>query len=542
MAIHTTRADTRSPGRLHALTRPVPSIVLLSVLFVLFECALLSFRLTRAPDLFADEALYTSIGNNIAAGRGLIEDTGITFVWHPPLFPLLAGGYFKLLGFVDSEPIRQIYALRYMNVGAAALTAVLLLLIGWRIRGRLCGAIVALIFCLDPYVQRINRRAMLETVAALLLVAGIWFFFCGLNTRRAGYRYALAAGVTLGLAALTKEFMAFGLLVLFIFVILYRRNQIRNVLIAGLAAVATYAVYPLWIYSSGNWPAYADMKTRQVFRLFSKLVSQAPAAVQAQSSVSKPRISLWENVMATMPPYAFSYTMIVGGSILALVIIGLSLLRQRQQQQEGIYLIAIWVLVADLLVGTSMVFGRGSDQFFYLVILPVIILVGVSMAPLVGQVISSWSSKWDTSHPGSTTSGVRLSSVLPLWIALVGVWWNLSMYINLFAISQDNGYAALQSYVTQHIPPGTTLEFGNEIGNYIFPEYRVRFDRTPELLHEQGARYVVLSSKERWGGYNNVSRDFYDWVAANSTVRFEHEGPTFWNVQLFELNTPEAQP
>ena len=82
------------------------------------------------------------------------------------------------------------------------------------------------------------------------------------------------------------------------------------------------------------------------------------------------------------------------------------------------------------------------------------------------------------------------------------------------------------------------LEVGSELGNYIFPGYRVRFDRTPKLLREQGAHYVILSTKERWGGYNAVSHDFYDWVVDNSVVRFEHESPTFWNIQLFELTPP----
>ena len=373
--------------------RPVPaihlrawsttgSIVLLCLLCFVFEFALLSFRLDQAPDLFADEALYTSAANNIGAGRGLIENTGITFVWHPPLFPLLAAGYLKLSGLVDGDPIAQIYALRYMNAAAGALTAAMLFLIGWRIRGRLCGVIVALLFCLDPYVQRINRRTMLETIAALLLVVGIWFFLDRLNKQRHASRYTLATGVAIALAALVKEFMLFSLLVLIIFAVVYRRDHIRRVLVVCLTAISIYGLYPLWIYIHGDWARYEPMKTRQLFRLFSRLVGHSPAT---QSPVSTAHISLWETVTATMLPYAFSYLLIVVGSLLALAIIARSLVGRRQVGEEMCF-VALWVLVADLMIGTSMIFGQGSDQFFYLVSVPIIVLVGTQLANRWGNI------------------------------------------------------------------------------------------------------------------------------------------------------------
>ena len=538
-----TPIDSRAAGEpTSAAPQTRRQIALLCALFFLLELAILSFRISQAPDLFADEAFYTSIGNNIAAGRGLVENTGITFVWHPPLFPLIAAGYLKLTGLVDADPIVQIYALRQMNAIAGALTAALLFAIGWRTRGRLCSIAVALLFCLDPYVQRINRRTMLETVAALLLIVGVWFFLRGLNERRHGARYAVATGVAIALAALVKEFMLFGLLVMLIFAALYRRDQIKRVGLASITALLVYGLYPLWIFFIGAWPAYAEMKTRQLFRLFSGLVKHAPAAA---APVNAPRISLWENVTATMLPYAFSYMMIAAGSLLALIIIGRSLIRRRHVR-EDIALVALWVLIADLLIGTSMVFGQGSDQFFYLVSVPVIILVGAALAAGAARMFDA-GGQTQAADAQLRAPDTRLrprwtmSRALALGVLLVGACWNIGTYVKVFVLSQDNGYAQVQSYVRQNVPLGATLEVGNELGNYIFPGYNVRFDRSPDLLHENGARYVILSTKERWGGYNSVSHDFYDWVAANSVVRFEHEGPTFWNVRLFELTTPEAK-
>src|SRR6266511_4827828 len=99
---------------------------LLCGFFICLTFALLSYRINVAPDLFADEGLYYTVGHNIAMGQGLRELNGEVFVWHPPLYPLIEAAYLKLFGLVGAQPISAIYRLRLINVLAATLTTGLL--------------------------------------------------------------------------------------------------------------------------------------------------------------------------------------------------------------------------------------------------------------------------------------------------------------------------------------------------------------------------------------------------------------------------------
>jgi hypothetical protein len=128
------------------------------------------------------------------------------------------------------------------------------------------------------------------------------------------------------------------------------------------------------------------------------------------------------------------------------------------------------------------------------------------------------------------------SNLVVLFVG-VALSWNITIYIQLFARGQDNSYAMLINYVNQNVPPGSTLVAGSDLANYMFPRYHVRFDRSAQDLGREQVHYVILSSKERWGGYNSVTPDFYDWVADHGTLRFEQSGTTFWDLQLYELDT-----
>lgn len=498
--------------------------LLIGALIALFAACLLAFRLERAPDLFADEGLYASVSNNIADGRGLVENSGKAFIWHPPLYLLVGAGHLRLSGLADAGPIEQILAMRSISVLAATASAGLIFALGWRLRG-LAGAVAAsLLFTFDPYIQRINRRSMLEPLGTALALLGVLLYVCAMERRR-WLALALGAGVAFGLAGLTKEFLLLGPVAILLFALLFRRDQLGRAGVIGGAAAATYGVYPAWIYANGHWPAYAEMKAAQLNRMASKLLGAPPPR---PATVPATGVSLWENLLMTAPPYFWSYVMIaVGGLLIARIAYG-TLPRAGWRPGAPLLAIAVWAALNYLFVVVSMVFGRGSDQFFYYMIVPGALLVGWGLASL-----AEWARR-PSGSPRGAAAGVAAALLLTTAAA-----WNTSVYIRVFAVARDDSYAQLASHIRRTVPPGSTLVFGNDLANYIFPEYEVRFDRKPLDIEDRGTRYVVLSSKERWGGYNKVTHEFYDWVSLNGEPRFVQEGPTFWQTTLFEMRLGE---
>ena len=120
------------------------------------------YRLEQAPDLFADEGLYYIVGANVARGRGLTDLFGALFFWHPPLYMLVEALFLKLRGLEFGDPLVAVLALRQINVVYSALTAICLYLLGRRLHSERAGLLMAALFIIDPYIQRINRRNMLE--------------------------------------------------------------------------------------------------------------------------------------------------------------------------------------------------------------------------------------------------------------------------------------------------------------------------------------------------------------------------------------------
>jgi len=529
--------------RLIVLSRTPPAF--LCAFFFLLALGMQSFRITQTPDLFADEGLYYSVGRNIAAGQGLIENSGAVFVWHPPFYLLLEAAYLKVFGLVDAQPIIAIAQLRMINAVAAAITAALIFAIGRRLRGQICGSTTALLFCLDPYVQRINRRNMLETVAMLLVVAGLYVYLKHMHTRQRWFWRACTVGVAFGLATLTKEIMFFGILILALFALLFRRDHIPRVAVSAIVTILAYSIYPIWMFLSGYGADYNAMKEHQVVRLFGQFLQQTPTS--ASELVARPvsggNVGIWENLSATLQQYGSSYLVIALGAVIVLLFIIRLLPFVQHKHQAKDYLLIMWLMTSYGCIGASIFLGRPSDQFFYFLIVPAVVLVGCAITPVIEQLWWLWWGYWhDLREPiDGWFNYSRITGVLVLWVILIGIIWNMAVYINFVILGKDNSYAALYQYVARNVPPGSTIVAGSDLANYIFPNYRVRFYRSQEEVQNDQVRYFIFSSKEVWGGYNNVTPQFYDWVTAKSEVRFEQYGATFWDLKLYEMPRPEKQ-
>ncbi|MGB2695521.1 MAG: glycosyltransferase family 39 protein [Dehalococcoidia bacterium] len=153
--------------------------------------------LNAAPGpLSSDESLYVAEGMNIAAGKGFTYTTGEAVHHRGPLFPALLAADFTIAGVsVDNA----LWVPRLFALGSAAL----LLLLGWRLFGRDAGLLAGGLALVSTFLTLMGTSIFLDGVETFFLLLTLLCLHLGFE--RGQPRWAGLAGVSLGLAMLTKE-------------------------------------------------------------------------------------------------------------------------------------------------------------------------------------------------------------------------------------------------------------------------------------------------------------------------------------------------
>jgi 4-amino-4-deoxy-L-arabinose transferase-like glycosyltransferase len=500
------------------------------------------YRLHLAPDIFSDEASYLLVSRNLAGGLGLVGDTG-PFFWHPPVYIMVQAAYLRAAGLLSLDVVDMLFAARWLNVFFSACTAGLLVLLGRKVHGLHVGLLMGGLFLLDPFVQRINRRAMLETLALFLALLGIYLFFT--YRSRVGVWREVACGLAFGLAVLTKELVAFYLLAVPAFALWSRREHIGAALRVTGFAVATYLLYPVWAFASGHGEQFLAYRVFGVHRYFRSLGLDLQFLLIREIRLPPGgRPPFWENVLALAGSYATTIALLGAGAVATLV-----LLMWYRRLLAARY-VATWGVISYLVGGTFVV-ARVGDQYFYFVVVAAIAVTAYAALLLVSPAISRLDLSTDgrANHrfgdpfaPRHATSRRRwLASVLvPVFVLVVA--YDLTQWVRFYGVGVDNSYARIYEYVTQHVPPGETIVVGTDVANYLLkPEYDIQFYRDQRNVQQRNVRYFILSTKEPWGRYNAVTPEFYAWVMGETRPLIEVEGPTFWKIGVYYRDlTPSA--
>jgi hypothetical protein len=522
----------------------LPVAIVMAYVATILAFIVHGFRLSAGPDVFSDEGLYLLVGRNLASGAGLVGDRGV-FFWHPPLYMLVEAAYLRLGGLLHRDVLDMIFAVRWLNVFFSALTVGLLLLVGHRLHSTRAGVLMAGFFALDPFVQRINRRSMLETLAMLLALLALYIFFT--YEHRVSIWRQLGAGIVLGLGILTKEIVAFEVLVLVLFALWARRSQLGDALRVTGIAVATYLVYPAWAFAIGEGDHFLAYKLFGAGR-FLKLVG-GPLFLPLQQEIRLPpggHPPLLENLRLAFQQYASTYALLALGALATLVLV------LRYRHLVGARYAATWAAVSYAVIGLGTLAGVG-DQFFYYVLVPALAVTGLTFG-LLTRPTSAQAPSVSLLPPaevggrlipfrprdrGVSTATARRWLIVLLPILLLIESYDVGQWFANYALGSDNAYTQIYRYVKANVPPGQTLVVGSDVANFLFqPEYDVAFLRSQKDLEESQARYFILSSKEPWGGYNAVTPTFYSWVMQHSHPLIEAQGRTFWTLGLYERNEP----
>jgi 4-amino-4-deoxy-L-arabinose transferase-like glycosyltransferase len=486
------------------------------------------YRLSVAPDVFSDEGIYLGVATNLARGSGLTLNNSV-FLWHPPGYMLVASAYIKIAGLAYADPITTLLSVRYLNVFFSAITGALLMLFGRKLHSYKAGLAAAALFLMDPYVQRINRRSMLETLAMLFVLLGLYIFFTRRPRLTAPER--LGSGVAFGLAMLTKEPMFLELLGLTAYVLWSRRSQLRDLAWVAVTACVVYLPYPVWVVAIGQGDRYLLYQLFGISRALHSLPGYPPSNA---STVPAPRATFSRaNLHNLLPQYAMSYLLI----LLATIFTAFLIFRFRHVLAAR-YLV-VWSVVS---FGIGFSLGRVSDQYFYYMIVPSTLVAGYVLASAAEAVQASRASKarsWV-----SNSSGPAI--VVALIFAGFGMMFVYNSYVwaARYGIGSDDAYITTMRYVKNHVPAGETIVSSDDVAYYFLsPTYRVRLDRNAREILARCERYFIMSSKDAWGRYNLTTPQFYDWVVQRSQPLFVQHGHSFWRVGVYARPaTPTGEP
>lgn len=512
-----------------------PATVVLVVGMVTFLVH--GYRLSVSPDVFSDEGIYLGVAKNLAAGAGLTLNHTI-FLWHPPAYMLFASAYIKIAGLANADPITTLLSVRYLNIFFSASTAALLVLFGRKLHSYKAGLAAAALFLVDPYVQRINRRSMLETLAMLFVLLGLYIFFSlerrklirpawrpsifiASPPRRLGVGRRLGAGVAFGLAMLTKEAMFLELIALLAYAMWFARAQLKDVAWVAAIACVVYLPYPLWVIAIGRGDQYLFYQLFGVTRVLHSIPGYPPPRV---SALPAPRATFsGANLQHLLPQYGMTYVLL----LLAAVFTGFLILRFRRNPTAR-YL-ATWSIVS---FGIGIGLGRTSDQFFYYMIVPSVLVLGYVLASAGNPI---WRTQlvrtnWPTgSHAAAT--GIWVATFAALAVMFM---YNSYVWATRYGVASDDAYIGAMRYVQTHVPRGAAIVASDDVAYYfLYPTYNVRLDRKPSEIAARCEHYFIMSSKDAWGRYDLTTPHFYDWVVQSSEPLFVQRDNSFWTIGVY---------
>jgi len=208
-----------------------------------------SFALSTHPLPVTDEFLtYFRIAKNVSFGRGFSVDGTTPYVYLPPLFSSLLGGWFFLTGY------RTLLSVQLYQSLCIALSVVLTFCLAREVYPRGKAAVAAAVWlAVHPsvwtyavFVRQEPTILLLTTLAAWLTLR--WF-------RRPGAGPAVAAGVAWGLATLAKVVTWFvPLLLLFFWAGWRNRDERVSLSHVAMALAAFFFVMAPW--AARNYVAF----------------------------------------------------------------------------------------------------------------------------------------------------------------------------------------------------------------------------------------------------------------------------------------------
>lgn len=539
---------------------------LLALLVGIVSFGLRAINLGRSYDIFIDEITYLRIAQGVAA-TGQVKLYGKTFYLHPPAFFFIEAAYLRLLD-LSSAMIQQVYAVRYLNVGFASLSAIALFLLGRRVAGYGAGLVAATLFALDSFIIKMNSFNLLDTSAMFWVLAGYWIIVPALDDTRvprslsellaasqvraqqarsrlvrrcwraialvgavterqmlrfgrsielvepqAGQALPLwrssAAGLAFGLALLTKDMTAFltilPLIGCFVFNWLLAR---RTAVWIGATICLTYAAYPLTVALVGDWQNFADQKLRGLQRL--------SGAVKITGLNRHGGPTLLETLIARLDQFGTTYALIGLGALAMLILLLYGSAAGR--------LLGLWTASAYALLAYCILFGTLEEQFFYFLVLPSLLATACAgtMLRRDGLIGGRW-------------RGLLVRGTTALVLLFVG-WSSYHWYTS--HTTADNGYEQVLSFLEQQVPIDSRVAATSETAQFLLEEYKsAPFGswHTLEELQAGAPDYLLVTPHTLAWNHGDAATPLLSWINRYGEPVFTFRGKSDSLLVLYRL-------
>jgi hypothetical protein len=483
--------------------------------------AVRSVGLTHGFELWVDEMLYADLG--ASAGRGEMPRLADgPFFLHPPGFFLLEAGVIRLFGIPTADSMELVFNLRWLTAVLGALTVGLVFLLIRRLAGIWPAAWGALALALEPFLLRINSRVFLETLAGLMLVAGLLVLVRHLQHHGAGriprhrdpgngrWRTAaptvslLGGGLLLGYAVFTKDAFALFAVAPVVLAAVWRRTlALREAAVVLAGALIPYGTYLVVVGATG----YLGQLTRaKVAGLLRMVGTEDITGFNAPGAPS-----LIERLVDHVTNYGTSYVILLLCPLAGLVA-SFSHLPERR-------LLGLAALTTGAYGVYMVAFGTAEEQYAY-----PIMITGVIVLAVVARMALDHG-------PRLRAAAVPLLAIFLIAELILG---------GRQATIRDDTLLTFRSWAAEHLPATARVGATNGASGYAFAN-DPRFGpwNTPALLLARGAQYVLTFELPTRQGYTLATPEFLDWLEANATPLFRTTGPTHGETVLWYVDRQE---
>jgi 4-amino-4-deoxy-L-arabinose transferase-like glycosyltransferase len=227
----------RSAGR--CAHREGLNLSLLLVVGLFVRLALL-WRFDGMDLRVSDERDYDELAINLVRHHEYAFEQGIPTSLRPPLYPALVAGIYQIAG------LQNYQAVRLVQVFLGLLIVLVVYLLGRNAYGSRVGLIAAAICCFYPSLVGATNLVLTETLFTLLLC--LFALLIQQYLSSAQRVWLAAAGLTLGLAALTRSVLWLFPPVAALFLVVYGRERfwLGRVVSAGILVFAFCIVLAPW--------------------------------------------------------------------------------------------------------------------------------------------------------------------------------------------------------------------------------------------------------------------------------------------------------
>jgi 4-amino-4-deoxy-L-arabinose transferase-like glycosyltransferase len=408
-------------------------------------------RIHAGPDVLSDELQYTAVAAHLGRTGTLKDYFGYhqigDFFTHPPLFYVLAAVFQKVTGGAS---------LRYFSAIVGAVTAAEIFWLARSLGNQRTGVVAGLLFALSPLAVRIDRMAMIESLAVLVMVVFVHLFWRGMN----GRPWVVPCGACLGVGFLTKELVVFVLLVPLVFTLVYRDHRsisLPKVLAVVAIGMSCYLPYVAWGLAT-NYHRFWLVKTESVRRVLGLKVTTGYSLPRYPSPVKDIVDRIGE----------------IGPDILTGVVAVLASVRAVLRRRLSATLAMTWLLSVAVFLVAAHIYN-----FQFVVYLVPAAAIGLALAatgtdPADGDDPADGTGRADGAEPADGTgraNGAVARRVAAVAVVVILAWSSVAVAYR-YVFTTDMATTQAGTWVEDNVPNGA-LVYGPQELSWLAPDHGI---------------------------------------------------------------------